>query len=394
MRVLLFLLLVLPAYAARAQQLLGQVVDAATGRPIPYASIQVLPGPQGTTTNADGEFELRAVPPASRLVVAELGYRRDTVALGASGARLVVRLVPAAVQLPEVVLDSYAATLLAQAYRELRRTAGQYTYGQAFYRQITRLAGQATEVQEMVWATQTSNARVEGTALTQARYAKKKALLAFNNFSLYTKAVTFFDAHLDSTADQGIISLHAGQHYHLRVLGITETDGQQLVEIGFTNRDSTARTKQGSVIIEAASHQLLRLRLLTTGLHTKSNNPVFIFKREQTQLEWAFRPQPRGAAQLEYMKIDYRAALSRPLQRALPLQVTSFAYFYDGHPTPAPDVTYALARNGQTDLVAIKQLPYDADFWRQCSVVKRTPLEEEVVRAFEQQGAFGTLLTP
>jgi hypothetical protein len=354
----------------------------------------VLGTPLGTTSNAEGEFELRGVPLPGQLVCAELSHRRDTLRVTKASQPLLVRLVPAAVQLPEVAVSNYAAELLAHAYRELRRTAGHHTYGHAFYRQITRLEEQPTEVQEMVWATQTSNARVEGTALTQARFAKKKALLAFNNFSLYTKAVTFFDAHADSSTDQGIISLHAAQHYQLRVLGVTENGAQQLVEIGFTNQDTTARTKEGSVVIDASSHQVLRLRLLTTGLHTKSNNPLFTFKQERTRLEWVFRPRPREGAQLEYLKVDYQTNLGRLLKRDVPIQASSFTYFYDGQPTPTAGVTYRPAQSGQVDLAAIKKLPYDAAFWQQNSVVKRTPLEEEVMHSFEEQGGFGTLLNP
>jgi len=188
--------------------------------------------------------------------------------------------------------------------------------------------------------------------------------------------------------------LHATQHYQLRVLGVTESGPQQLVEIGFTNQDTTARTKAGSIVIDASSHQIVRLRLLTTGLHTKSNNPTFRFKQERTQLEWVFRPRPSEGAQLAYLKVDYQANLGRLLKRDTSIQVSSFTYFYDDQPTPLAGVTYRPAQGGQVDLEAIKRLPYDAAFWQQNAVVKRTPLEEEVIHSFEQQGAFGTMLTP
>ncbi|RZL04738.1 MAG: hypothetical protein EOO62_20610 [Hymenobacter sp.] len=94
------------------------------------------------------------------------------------------------------------------------------------------------------------------------------------------------------------------------------------------------------------------------------------------------------------MKVDYQAAVGRLLKREVPLKASSFTYFYNGQPTPTAGVTYLPAQSGQVDLAAIKQLPYDAAFWQQNPVVKRTPLEEEVMRSFEQQGAFGTLLTP
>lgn len=389
------LLLALSLPVCAQQRLAGKVVDAATGQPVPYASIGVLGTTRGTTSNAEGEFELRAVTLPGRLVVSELGHRRDTVAVAAGASQpLLVRLAPASVMLPDVQVGSYAAELLAQAYRAMWRTHASRTYGQAFYRQVTHLDGEATEVQEMVWDTETSNARLEGMALAQGRFAKKKALLSFKDFSLYTKAVTFFDTQDDSTTYKGIISLHAADNFKLTVLGVVQNGPQQLVEIGFTSKDPASRTKQGSVVVDEATHQVLRMRLETGAIHTKSNNPTFKFKDELTRIEFVFAPRPGGAAALEYLKISYQAAMGRPLKSDVSVQVSSFTYFYNGQPTPAPGVTYAPARSGEADLAAIKQTTYDPAFWRDNPVVKRTPLEDETMRAFEQKGAFGTMLTP
>ena len=45
--------------AATAQRLTGKILDASTGQPVPYASISVLNTTAGTTSNAEGEFELK-----------------------------------------------------------------------------------------------------------------------------------------------------------------------------------------------------------------------------------------------------------------------------------------------------------------------------------------------
>ncbi|GAB3864474.1 hypothetical protein GCM10028824_02050 [Hymenobacter segetis] len=378
---------------AAQQRLTGKILDAATGQPVPYASISVLNSTAGTTSNAEGEFELK-MPLPGRLAVSELGHRRDTVAVTAATAPLLVRLQPAAVELPEVTTGTYTEELIKQAYRELRRTNGQKNYSQAFYRQITRLDGDPTEVQEMVWHAQTSNARVEGSALAQGRFAKKKALLSFNDFSFYTKAITFFDAADDSTSFKGVIGLHTAANYQLKLVGLTQNGAQQLAEISFVNKDAAARTRQGSVVIDEATHQILRLRLETTAFNTRSNNPMFKFHDELTRVEWVFRPVAGGAAALEYLKVNYQASLSRPLKSNLPIEASSFTYFYSSRSTPEMGVAYAPAKGGVTDLAAIKQSTYDPAFWQNNPVVKRTPLEEQVMKSFEQKGAFGTMLTP
>ncbi len=379
------------------QRLAGKVVDAATGQPVPYASLGVLGTTRGTTSNAEGEFELHEVALPGRLVVSELGHRRDTVAVAAAGASqpLQIRLQAASVQLPEVQVGSYLGELVAKAYRELRRTNSQHTYGQTFYRQVTHLDQEATEVQEMVWETETSNAGLEGSALAQARFAKKKALISFTNFSLYTKRYSLFNSRDDSSTFKGLIGPHVTDYLTLKLLGITQDGNQQLVEIGFSNKHETATDfTHGSMVINEATHQVLRLRLETSGLHTKSNNPLFKFKNEVTRIEWAFQPSAHGAAKLAYLKVDYQTALGRVMKPDMAIHVASFASCYNGQASPAASVTYAPAKNGEADLAAIKQTTYDPAFWRDNPVVKRTPLEDNIMRAFEQKGAFGTMLTP
>lgn len=390
------ILLALSLPVCAQQRLVGKVLDATTGQPVPYASIGVLGTARGTTSNAEGEFELREVALPGRLVVSELGHRRDTVAVAMAGASqpLQIRLAPASVQLPEVQVGNYAAELVAQAYRELRRTNAQKTYSQAFYRQTTRVNGDVTEVQEMVWHAQTSNARIEGTALAQARFAKKKALLSFKDLSTFPRRVTFFDPAVDSLTDKSIISLHASDIYRLSVLGVTTDGPAQLIEIGFVNKDPAGRVPGGSVVINDQTHQILRLRLETRALNIITNNPAFKMTNQLTRLEWIFRPRPGQAAVLEQLRVSYAGTMTRLLKSDIPLTASSFIYFYEGQPTPQASVTYAPAQINTSDLAAIKKTTYDPAFWQANAVVKRTPLEDEAMRAFEQKGAFGTMLTP
>ena len=376
--------------AAAQQRLTGKILDAATGQPVPYASISVLNTTTGTTSNAEGEFELKTPFPV-QLVISELGHRRDTIAVAATTAPLLVRLQPAAVALPEVTTGTYTEELIKQAYRELRRTNARKTYSQGFYRQITKLDGDPTEVQEMVWHTQTSNAQLEGSALAQGRFAKKKAVLAYNNFSIFSKFVEFFKAKEDSMASPGVISLRVTERYTLRLLGVTQNGAQQLVEIGLDCKEPNDRVPHANVVIDAVTHQILRLRVETTILTTKSNNPLFKFNQQLSRVEFRFRPEPTGAV-LEYLKINYEASMSRALKSNLAIAVSSFIYFYNGSSTPTAGINYLPVQSGGSDLAAIKQTTYDPAFWQNNPVVKRTPLEEQVMKSFEQKGAFGTML--
>ncbi|GAA4046808.1 hypothetical protein GCM10022409_36090 [Hymenobacter glaciei] len=380
---------------AAQQRLTGKILDAATGQPVPYASVSVLNSTAGTTSNAEGEFELRGIVLPAKLLVSELGHQRDTVAVAAAAtAPLLVRLQPTSVLLPEVQVGSYLGDLIAQAYRQMRRTNAQNTYGQAFYRQVTRIAGDATEVQEMVWNTATNSAGMDGSAFITGRFAKKKARISFNNFSNLTKSVGF-NMKDDSLTQRGIVGLNTARCYKLSLIGVTQNGRQHLVEIGFESKPGLAPlTAKGTLVIDETTRQVLHMRFESPDLIAiKINSVVDKLKEQQVICEMDFQPAP-NAALLSYIKVDYQAALVSPLERNVAIRASSFTYFYNGRPTPDASATYASPKGGEVDLAAIKKTTYDPAFWQNNPVVKRTPLEEQVMKSFEQKGAFGTMLTP
>jgi hypothetical protein len=184
-------------------QMTGKVLAKQTHQPLPYASVAVLGSQTGITSNADGEFVLTMRRLPGKLVVSQLSYGRDTVAVAAVGALPPIELVPTAVSLPTVDMGSYCAKLLMKAYRVLQRTNASKHYGQAFYHQVPRRANDPTEVQEVVWSAKASSAGLKGTiTLSQARYAKKETLISHKNLSNFTKTFRLYSP-LVNTGQKG-----------------------------------------------------------------------------------------------------------------------------------------------------------------------------------------------
>ena len=388
---LVFLFVLCLGQSAFAQvRFAGKVVDSTTGKPVPYVSVLVPATSLGTTSNADGEFELLVPDQAQQVVFKELGYTSDTVRLR-SKQPLLVKLKPAVVSLPEVQVPNYLEALLLRAYRVLLRENATHTYGQAFYRQITRLDGEVTEVQEQVWNAETSSAGVSGTQLVQGRYAEKKALLHFRNFSNYTKAISF-TPDPDSIAAKSLIGPNTSRYYTLKLLGVEQMGPQQLVEISFASKAGVNPNHYtGSLVVDAVTGQTLRLRLNTPDFNMTSNNPTFKFKDGMVSLEYVLQYGGRGPV-LTYIKTGYTATVGRLFKPDLSLQVATFAFFYDGQSMAPAGVVYQKPTANQADLDALKKAPYDAAFWQNYSVVKRTPLEDNIIKNFEKEKGFGTML--
>ena len=392
---ILFLLILLPGAAlpAQAQLISGRVLDAQTSQPIPYASVAVLGTSQGTTCNAEGEFTLKMSALPGRLVFSQLSYRRDTVAVVAAGALPVVRLLPAPVALPDVDLGSYVGGLLQKAYREMQRTNARKHYGQAFYRQIARLDGKPFEIKEMMWQVKASSAGLDGTALTQARYAKKKdAILNYRNFSFFTRSFGLYSSKHDTTRAGLILGPNPTEYYNLKLIGLTQDGSQNLAQIEFVGKPAhNPSHMQGLIVIDIDTYQVLRFRA-SQDMQSNSNNPVWKFRDGRITYDLVFRPAAGGAVPA-YYNLSYAVSMGRLMKPAVALAVSGVTYFSDWQATPtAPAYTAAIWK--ESDLDAIKQKPYDAAFWRDNPVVKRTPLEEEVIRSFESEKAFGTMLSP
>ena len=95
--------LLLLTICTQAQVVKGKVVDAATGNPIPSASIYLNGSSKGTTSDAQGEFILNTTETNIPLVVSCVGYQSEIIN-NYSNKTLSVRLSPRTQVLREVVI--------------------------------------------------------------------------------------------------------------------------------------------------------------------------------------------------------------------------------------------------------------------------------------------------
>lgn len=394
-RLLLLLLAFGVAPAAYAQyQLKGVTLDRETRQPLPFVSIAVKGTTLGTSSNAEGEFVLNLPRLPQTLVFSEITHVRDTVQVTSASKPLELLLAEATVSLPEVRVGSYAFQLVDRAYLHLQRNYGQKFYGKAFYRQVTRIDNEPTEIQEMVWNVKSNNARIEGTRPAQGRYAARQALMNFKNFSFYTKAYGLYDPLADSTASLAVLSPNTVQNYLLELVGVVErgaTGG--VAEITFETRPEISYRARGTIWIDTETYKVERFKITTPVFTLNANNPAFTFRDKQFQVDMLFRNSSGAAAPLEYIKTDMSFALDRPQQKGTRVSAAAFTFFYDTKEKPT-GITYAPVTRDERDMDEIKSLSYDPEFWADNPVVKRTPVEDEVISSFEQKGAFGTMVKP
>ncbi|WP_460623379.1 carboxypeptidase-like regulatory domain-containing protein [Hymenobacter tenuis] len=391
--VLLALLLSVTQLSQAQVQLRGTVRDKDTKEALPFASVAVPGTSNGTTTNLEGEFTITVAKLPVVLLVSELSHVRDTVRVTSGADALTVALAPATVVLPEVKVGSYAYQLVDRAYRNLQRNYRRPYYGKAFYRQITRIDNAPTELQEVVWNVKSNPARIEGTTVAQGRYAARPALTNFSNFSIYTRSFGLFDPRQDSTRSLALLSPNVEKNYLLELVGIVGQDSTGgVAEIKFETRpELTKYRSQGTIWVDIDSYQVMRYHMTTPNFTAASNNPKQKYRNPKLDIEMTFQDGEATIAPLELMKASLTAELVEPGKPTANINVSSFTFFFEQDTKPT-GIRYAPVSVDDRDLDAIKAKPYDPEFWANNPVVKRTPAEDEVIAAFEQKGAFGTMV--
>ncbi|MBO0358897.1 carboxypeptidase-like regulatory domain-containing protein [Hymenobacter sp. BT186] len=391
----LLALLALPFGAAAQFSVRGTVVDKETKEPLPFVSIQVVGTTNGTASNVNGEFTLVLKDLPRTLVFSELGHLRDTlrVTQATYNTPLQVAMAPASVVLPEVKVNSYPFQLVEKAFRQLQSSYSRKFYGKAYYRQLTRISNEPTELQEVVWDVKSNPARIEGTAIAQGRYAAKQAATAFSNFSIYTRSYGLYDVNADSTKSLALLSPNTVKNYLLELKGLLDQDSSTIAEISFETRPEIKYRAEGTIWINIETNKIVRYKMTQPNFTAKSSNPNQKFKNPKLSVDMVFKPSDDApVSPLDHMQVDLTADLVTGTKSGtVPLSVNSFTYFYDTSTTPTK-IAYARPSVDDRDLETIKATKYDPEFWANNPVVQRTPVEDEVVASFEKKGAFGTMV--
>ncbi len=135
--------------ATRAS-ILGDVIDATTGRPVALAQVRIRGTAMGSITDLGGRFAIRLVPTGSyTLDIRRIGFeplvRNVVLAAGATATSLSITLVPSAFRLSEVTVAPGAFAFLDGApvsRTTLSRTAIQDApFGEDLFRAMNRLPG-------------------------------------------------------------------------------------------------------------------------------------------------------------------------------------------------------------------------------------------------------------
>lgn len=385
-----FLILTILSFTCVAQTTItGRIVDAETGEKIAFASIST--NQASTLTNEEGNFTFQVKELPVELVISHLNYGKSSLLIEENRDQT-IRLKAIPILLPEVQIGNYARELVSHAAQKLMTNFHLKFYGKALYRQSTQIDNQTSEWQEIIYATKSSNSRLEGTSVIQGRYAAQDAILSYEDFSFFTKAYGLVDV---DTNRHAVVTLNGSDRYHYSVTNLRKEGGREIAEIRYISKaPERYNNSNGTLFIDTDSYDIIKFAFETysdLGMKMKNKHPLWIMKavNPKFQFEMSFKDFA-GSRVIEYLKVKYN--FDYHLKKEIhPIQVSTLTYLYETS-SQINNIPYEKANSGGNDRDAIKKFAYDPEFWKRNAVFERTPEENKAIKDLERKGSFGNAM--
>lgn len=391
-KLLILLLLILTA-SVHAQQLHvdARIVDAKTGELLPFASVYIS-GQNNTISNAEGEFAIDA-DSADVLRISYVGYK--TVHLRAVDIGKEVLLSSEGEMLGEVVVfgtDYIIKKVLTRHKKEVKKHGKEKS--NFFYRQVSKCNRECTAFLESFFSAKSAY-ELSNLQLVTGRYVSAIGRRAMNptNYFTFAQVALFSDSKRKEGLNQLVpLSEDYYQFFETDVEVISDGD-RRIYVIYFIPRNPSWWAVTASLYIDAETYQVLRYQ----GF---GNNDRVWHKENRSGEEFITRRNIEPAD--NSFIINYQHDNGFTEVQSVHFIVT---YEHNGNKYETTGMMFNVADRfvkGKTAMTFTDNLMneinrgkmnnekyYDRKFWEQLEIVKRTPVENEVVELFERDNLFG-----
>ncbi|NDV63750.1 carboxypeptidase-like regulatory domain-containing protein [Bacteroides sp. 224] len=387
-RITTIIILLLHGIFIAAQQeitITGQIVDRETEEILPFTNVYIKEK-GGTISNFEGHFSIKEAL-NDTLFFSYVGYEPQSIV--ASKVSKIVTLAPMSYQLQEVeitptdiydfVKKLFANTKKTYNLKKNRRAA-------FFYRQITQTNGEANEILEAFFNAN-SALFLRDMGLVTGRYG---AVVEEDNTNPYTTYINFFNFSqaspilpLDKIENKNIIvplNVDFERYYQLSYDILFDKGGNRLYKIRFKPREEVKRgIIDGFLYVDPSNLSIKRMdgRLINIRIEHKEEHQFVSEYDCSFSMNFKYINKFPEVESV-HVKLDVEGKLSS--------QVNSILYNVGKvRKTGKKKITRFMNL-----LSLIAQTKYSPKFWEENEVIKRTPLEEETIQAFEKKQIFGT----
>ncbi len=396
----LFILFFLYGFCSYSQEIVlaGKLVEEGTDIPIPFCNIIASTDNKGTFSNEDGEFIIKVPKLPATLIISNIAFERRTIEVKEVG-NLIIGLTPAAKVLDEIVIkdkkiDKYAIELVKRAWRKTDNNRGKYQFGKAFYRQKSQNADEYVELMEIFYDVKFNKNGIKDWEVQEGRYAEQKEELLNRNFTLMSK---IFPTLQPQTQDLYLPFIeNPDEIFDIYLEEVLKVNGQKIGVVVMTYKSFIKRPAfEGKVYIDVDNYDIMKIK----GKIQNDDLPIIKltdkegrFENLIIQFETAFKKDSTGNLLMDFVKFDQQFDYFIGEEFRYPVHSESFLTFYEYYkPLRRNKKLGGKVKKRSSDRDILDLVGYNKRFWEENPIVKRTPVEEEVINSFEKDEAFGTI---
>lgn len=391
---ILFLFLLSFQVVGQNITLTGKVLNASTDEPVPFVNIGTLNSSKGTSSNINGEFVLNVDSLPQEIFFSHLNYSKRGIRVEENNV-LVVKLVPVdnvmdAITVTGKKRESYLTNIIRKAYNKAVFSRNQQ-YGKAFYRQTSKAGDRYTELFEVFYDTKFSNTGITDWEVQEGRYAMQITALANKNFTLLSRVLTTIQPKTDDFVMP--VNPRVNEFYEYNVSEVKKIGNREVAVINFIPLKRVRRPAfEGDVYIDINNYDILKIK----G-KIQHDNLDFIkitgdgtWKKYILSYEVAYRQQTDSLL-LDYISVDQSFDYYREEKLVYPVKTISQFTFYEYYYPKKNKRLGGTLSSHRSDAAVLDKIGYNKIFWDENEIVKRTPVEVDVIESFESKRAFGTI---
>ncbi len=396
---------ILTSFSSFAQKSIiqGKVLDAETSEPLPFVSIALKGTPRGTSSNSMGEFQFRVDSLPAYLVFKHISYESVDLVVDRKEP-ITVKLARSKVILQDVLVKrkkkgGYLNGLITKAFERVQQFDNKSSYGKAYYRQLSKNGDDFTGLYEIFFDAVYSRCGIRNWAIQEGRYALKtssnnQAYIYNKNFTLLCRVLSMIQPNSKDITHP--ISKEAKLYYDFKMKNLLNVEGRKIGVISFKpNRDVTGPAIEGELYLDVDNYDLLKIsgrikndQLKFITLQMKGGQ----WKNYTLSFEMAYKISSGEDLALDYISLDQSFDYYLNDEFKHPVTTHALLSFYDYYvPEKRRRLGGRLSGLWQRDRDVLDTNGYNNYFWEENPIVKRTPVEKEVIASFESANAFGSI---
>ncbi len=374
----------------------GKTIDNKTGQAIPFCSITLSKTLRGTSSNELGEFEIKVTALPATLVFTHVNYEKQTITIKGNSI-LNVKLTPLVFELEEVSIsnkkDFYAFELAKKAFRKADVDRKNRKYGKAYYRQKSKNGNQYSEFSEIIYDINYSSEGIHEWDILEGRYAIKGGTVNNRNYTLLSRILKSFQQNSEDL----IFPLrdNIDHFYNVKIIEKTTTKNGTIVLLDFRPYEKIkSPILEAEAYINATTNELLKLKATLNHDDFKAVN----FKEKSASkkgyklsYEMAFKKDSVFDLVMDYMKVDQEFDYYKNDSLITHVSSTSNLSFFEYYNPESRKTLGRQFKNDKSDWQKLNAIGYNQEFWKENAIVKRTPIENDIINSFEKNNAFESI---